>query len=189
MTRSKKKPVTQLVTVDAAKLSQGLKTAFEGVAMVFDSLGVDAGFDVAEKEELTESKAAAKKTGKKPESRQEDPVDAVQEETDETENAGTDTAGGDGNSDPDGVSAAVDDGEVDTPAEEAQAEEPQETETAEQVSKVTLDDVTKIIVQKIKQDRGNNQKIGQILKTYGAAKVGELDSKKYEAFLTDIAAL
>ena len=58
-----------------------------------------------------------------------------------------------------------------------------------EVSTVSLNDVTKIIVQKIKQNRSNNEKIGQILKTYGAAKVGELDPKKYEAFLTDLSAL
>ena len=31
-----------VIAVDALKLSQGLKMTFEGMAMVFDSIGVDA---------------------------------------------------------------------------------------------------------------------------------------------------
>lgn len=54
---------------------------------------------------------------------------------------------------------------------------------------ITQDDITKIIVQKLKKDRTNNEKIGAILKTYGAAKVSELPAEKYEAFLTDLSEL
>ena len=54
---------------------------------------------------------------------------------------------------------------------------------------VTQDDITKIIVQKLKKDRSNNEKIGAILKTYGVAKVSELPAAKYEAFLTDLSQL
>ena len=64
------------------------------------------------------------------------------------------------------------------------------TEEAATVSPgVTQDDITKIIVQKLKKDRTNNEKIGAILKTYGAAKVSELPAEKYEAFLTDLSQL
>ena len=59
----------------------------------------------------------------------------------------------------------------------------------EQTSSVTADDLTKIIVQKIKQKRSNSEKIGAILKTYGAAKVSELPPDKYEAFITDVSQL
>ena len=51
---------------------------------------------------------------------------------------------------------------------------------------VTQDDITRIIVRKIKQDRSNNEKIGAILKTYGVSKVSDLPAIKYEAFLTDL---
>ena len=61
--------------------------------------------------------------------------------------------------------------------------------TEETVSSVTADDITKVIVRKIKQNRGNNEKIGAVLKTYGVAKVSELPASKYEAFLTDVAAI
>jgi len=59
----------------------------------------------------------------------------------------------------------------------------------EQASSITADDLTKIIVQKIKQNRSNSDKIGAILKTYGAAKVSELPPDKYEAFITDVSQL
>ncbi len=66
---------------------------------------------------------------------------------------------------------------------EKKAEKPQPAST------VTADDITKIIVQKIKQNRSNSEKIGSILKTYGAVKVSELSADKYEAFLTDVSQL
>lgn len=81
-------------------------------------------------------------------------------------------------------------------AAEKSAEVKQEAEhttapaqATEAVQTVTVDDLTKIIVRKVKQDRSNNGKIGAILKTYGVAKVSELPAAKYEAFLTDISQL
>ena len=66
---------------------------------------------------------------------------------------------------------------------------PKESPKSEPKQTVTADDITKIIVRKIKQDRSNSDKIGMILKTYGAAKVSELPPDKYEAFLTDVSQL
>lgn len=68
----------------------------------------------------------------------------------------------------------------------SQAENPQKAEPA---TTVTADDITKVIVRKIKQDRSNNEKVAAVLKTYGVAKVSELPKDKYEAFLTDISQL
>jgi hypothetical protein len=70
----------------------------------------------------------------------------------------------------------------------APQEQPSQKEK-EQASSVTADDLTKIIVQKIKQKRSNSEKIGAILKTYGVAKVSELPPDKYEAFITDVSQL
>jgi len=185
MTSSKKK-ADQLITVDACKLSHGLKATFEGVAMVFDSLGVDAGFEVEEKPEKhvaaktktakAEKAEIQKKTVAEDVAAGEEPAQEVE---DENEDATADAAGGDGVSDNSDIPA-------DDPDDVSEVEEKKETPA---VPSISLDDVTKIIVQKIKKDRGNNEKIGQILKTYGVSKVGELDSAKYEAFLTDVAAL
>lgn len=69
----------------------------------------------------------------------------------------------------------------------APAESAEEAATAS--PSVTQDDITKIIVQKLKKDRSNNEKIGAILKTYGVARVSELPATKYEAFLTDLSQL
>ena len=176
----------QLITVDAKKLSLGLKTAFEGVSMIFDSLGADAGFDMTEKEEVKAKKSSASKSKAK------ENTNPEQEEKDESSNAGYD---GDAIA-PDTADDSASDDAVEA-AETTETVEPvksveQSDSSAKQkeyVSSVTLDDVTKIIVQKIKKDRSNNEKIGQILKTYGVTKVGELDPKKYEAFLTDLGAL
>lgn len=78
----------------------------------------------------------------------------------------------------------------DVPWETAeQPKEEKKAEKAQPASTVTADDITKIIVQKIKQNRDNSEKIGSILKTYGAAKVSDLSADKYEAFLTDVSQL
>lgn len=56
----------------------------------------------------------------------------------------------------------------------------------EPASAVTVDDITKVIVAKIKQKRSNNEVIAKLLKTYKVEKVSELKPSQYEAFLTDI---
>ena len=53
----------------------------------------------------------------------------------------------------------------------------------------TKDDITSVIVAKIKQKRSNNEKIGQLLKAYGVGALSDLPAEKYEAFLTDISQL
>lgn len=54
---------------------------------------------------------------------------------------------------------------------------------------LTKDDITAVIVAKIKQKRSNNEKIGQLLKAYGVGALSDLPAEKYEAFLTDISQL
>ena len=76
--------------------------------------------------------------------------------------------------------------------EKAEPEEPEkkdEPNKADTEPSVTLDDITRIIVRKIKQKNGNNEKIGQILATYGVKKVSALKPEQYEAFVTDLAAI
>ena len=86
---------------------------------------------------------------------------------------------------------------ADTPPWEdtSQKEEPPDKPTeppAEQKPRVpilTKDDITSVIVAKIKQKRSNNEKIGQLLKAYGVGALSDLPAEKYEAFLTDISQL
>lgn len=181
MAKKVEKKVTsaQLITVDAGKLSQGLKHTFEGVAMVFDSLGMqvdiinsaDFGVNVEEAtvDKVDKPEPVAESQKLSVAETQEVPVAAEKE-----------------------AEAKVEP----TPVKEEVVEEPKaepdalvENKTSTATPSVSVDDITKIIVQKIKQNRKNNEKIGAILKTYGASKVGELPEDKYEAFLTDLSAI
>ena len=158
-----------VISVDARKLSLGLKMTFEGMAMVFDSLGVDSGVPTMKvedvKTEVQADKSAEDKAGGVEEtvSEEHNTAPAAEEQNPATEAENVDTA-------------------EDTAAEA-------QPDASEPTSTVSLDDITKIIVQKIKQNRSNNAKIGSILKTYGVAKVGDLPASKYEAFLTDLSAI
>lgn len=84
---------------------------------------------------------------------------------------------------------ATDDLPWETTEQPKREEQSTKSEKPQPASTVTADDITKIIVQKIKQNRSNSEKIGSILKTYGAAKVSELSADQYEAFLTDVSQL
>lgn len=65
----------------------------------------------------------------------------------------------------------------------------QKTEPEQPAVTISKDDITSVIVAKIKQKRSNNEKIGQLLKTYGVGQLSELPAAKYEAFLADISQL
>ena len=197
MTSSKKKEDARIIAVDARKLAQGLKTTFEGVALVFDSIGADADVriletSVASAVTSTEAVKTAKET--KAVSKKKEKNNGDGDETEDAAGGSADVGDGDGDVQPDDVSDEIEtagaetteDKNTDEDTESVAEEEPAEPSG---VGTITQDDITKIIVQKIKQDRGNNEKIGQILKTYGVSKVGELDASKYEAFLTDISEL
>ena len=71
--------------------------------------------------------------------------------------------------------------------EKSQEEKPQKP--GKTARPITTDDITRIIVRKIKQNKDNNEKIGQVLKTYGVERVSDLKPEQYEAFVTDLAAL
>ena len=157
------------IAVDAHKLSQGLKMTFEGMAMVFDSLGVDVGVPAVK----TDDAKAAIQADKSAEDK------ACGVENPKSEEHNTASVAEDQNTAPEAETVDA----ADAPATEAQPD------ASEPTSAVSLDDITKIIVQKIKQNRSNNAKIGSILKTYGVAKVGDLPASKYEAFLTDLSAI
>lgn len=170
-----------MISVDARKLSQGLRMTFEGVAMVFDSLGAEFGIpmmsDGAAAPVVAPSAADKKQEKQEPSAEiNETKAEPVAAEIGGTE-AETDTAA------PEAAVAVGEGKNAEIPADSTASEQ------AEPASTVTLDDITKIIVQKIKKNRSNNEKIGSILKTYGVAKVGELPASKYEAFLTDLAAI
>ena len=74
--------------------------------------------------------------------------------------------------------------EEDTGQKEAPSDKAKE-ETQSAVT-ITKDEITAVIVAKIKKKRDNNEKIGQLLKTYGVAQLSDLPAEKYEAFLADV---
>lgn len=65
----------------------------------------------------------------------------------------------------------------------------QKAEPEQSAVTISKDEITAVIVAKIKQKRSNNEKIGQLLKTYGVGQLSELPAAKYEAFLADISQL
>ena len=175
------------VTVKMSKLVEGIGTVFIGVLTMLEALdastaktfvsGFVGGPSVVEgfvsamsgtpttpKEETSAVEKAAEETQKVA------PAEASAEETEEKPAAEGKASGA---TEPD--------------AGEKTAEE--KTETDAPATSITADDITKVIVGKIKQNRSNSDKIGSLLKTYGAARVTELPASKYEAFLTDISQL
>lgn len=158
------------VLVDAELLGQGLKTAFTGISMIFDSLGASGAADrIKEAQEVQPAVADSAPAVKTDESDVTDkpaqPQEEVAEELPFDEKPGKSS-------------------EPDKSAED----KPEESATASAQS-ITIDDITKVIVAKIKKKRDNNAKIGSLLKTYGVDKVSSLPPEKYEAFLTDISQL
>ena len=65
------------------------------------------------------------------------------------------------------------------------------TPSAAETSAVTLtmDDLTSVIVAKIKQHRPNSEKIQKIVQSYGVEKLPDLPASKYESFLADVSKL
>lgn len=70
-------------------------------------------------------------------------------------------------------------------AQQVKQESPAAAATPSAVT-ITKDDITAVIVAKIKKKRDNNEKIGQLLKTYGVAQLSDLPAEKYEAFLAGV---
>ena len=154
---------TPTVTVSMKKLVAGVGTMFAGVLQMLEALEPQAAkqlMDRVVQDAETDQAAANDTVSAKEETEPVNETETTVEQTDAEEQA------------------APVKGEVRDPAP-----------ASDQTQTVTVDDITKIIVRKVKQDRTNNEKIGSILKTYGVARVSELPTAKYEAFLTDISQL
>ena len=171
--------VKKEVTVRWSKMTDGIGLVFAGVMSMLEALDASTARDI-----MTACKV-------------EDGGKAGKEENDAAEETGAGTVDDAGVAD----DAAVADPAGDVEAAKAEPEKEQTAPKDEPAPKdeaapkneptpsITQDDITKIIVQKLKKDRTNNEKIGAILKTYGVTKVSELPTDKYEAFLTDLSQL
>ena len=154
---------TPTVTVSMKKLIAGVGTMFTGVLQMLEALEPQAAkqlMDRVAQDAETDQASANDTVSAKEETEPVNETETTVEQTDAEEQA------------------APVKGKVRDPAP-----------ASDQTQTVTVDDITKIIVRKVKQDRTNNEKIGSILKTYGVARVSELPTAKYEAFLTDISQL
>lgn len=155
--------MTPPVTVSMKKLVAGVGTMFAGVLQMLEALEPQAVKQLMDRvvQDVETDQASANDTVSAKEE-----TEPVNETEATAEQAGAEEQ------------AASVKGEAQDPAP-----------ASDQTQTVTVDDITKIIVRKVKQDRTNNEKIGSILKTYGVARVSELPTAKYEAFLTDISQL
>ena len=52
--------------------------------------------------------------------------------------------------------------------------------------KITGDDITKLIVAKVKKDRNSQESIGKLLAGYGVDHISKIPEEKYEDFIKDL---
>ena len=168
------------ITVKYSTLVEGIGMVFTGVAKMLSALDASTAHLVAEagdalrdqREEEKQAVTAAAKPSEvetSGEASSEEPTAAVKPAEDDTapwEEPVPETA-------------------TEQPKVEKCSEETVEPKKLEKPA-ITQDDITKIIVRKLKQNRSNNEKIGAILKAHGVARVSDLPESKYEAFLTDL---
>lgn len=207
---------TNLMAVDIGRLGESLQTVFSGIAGVFGALGVpdadamDAA-DVSGNVEISVTGSEGKRTSKVQKADSETAENgkgkkgngAGDEDGSEggseyrSENGSKDgPAGKETDGKPEGADVGVLDadhagvaGDADTGSNRqvtGSVADQSAMEGTKATGSVTADDITKVIVAKIKQDRSNNQKIGALLPAYGVEKVSALKPEQYEAFLTDI---
>ena len=191
MTATENKPVSrgdysEGISIETSKVIQGMSLVFTGAMTMLEAIHPKISVEPAELMCLMtgdrEGLHRLAEMRKAEDIAKAEQPDEPKEETDETENADVGAT--------DVVSASVPDAPVDAASGE-QVTESKKAAGAQEVPTTTLtvDDITKVIVQKIKQNRSNNEKIGQLLKTNGVSKVSELPASKYEAFLTDLSAI
>lgn len=192
-----------------AEVFDGLAQMFAGVSEQLDTLAANA--DPEEKLELpvavqpvsavAEKKGPAaphprKKAVKKTKKAEDAAPVVTEDETDDVptveESAAEETVNSESSETVD-AEHPVDDADAlpwaeDTGQKEATADKAEPAAKAEEQPAVTItkDDITAVIVAKIKKKRDNNEKIGQLLKTYGVAQLSDLPVEKYEAFLADV---
>ena len=162
MTETKKNKLPEPIPVDAKKLIDGLGTIFGGVIQLLNSMEPGMAQQLADMAINGVPKPAA------------------------------DTAPENLNIDDFEEIISADDLPWDTEPEEKPKEQLKKKAPAkkqEPASELTVDDLIRVVTQKIKQNRANKDKVLTLLKSYGAAKVSDIPQDKYEAFLTDLSQL
>lgn len=176
------------VVVDIDVLRDGLKGVFLSTAKIFDAIGADdAASLIAEATGSTSDTAvdatdnSSDKSEKKSSAKKKSKAKAEPAESEDITEAPESDSKASGSLDKVTIDAA------ETPHEAAGE---QATASGDGTpAKVTIEDITRVIVAKIKVDRSNNAKIGSILKNYGVAKVSLLPEDKYADFLSEISSI
>lgn len=186
MTETNKTEPRESVKIEMKKVIQGISMVFSGTLTILEAvhphISVDGGVVldlITGNADGVRTWAAEQIAAKEAEQTANEVAgdDDPKETNDETVDAPSDN----------GSSIEGDGAEVEPPGDIESPTVPEPQELA--APTVTVDDITKIIVRKIKQNRSNNEKIGQILKAYGVSKVSDLPPAKYEAFVTDLSAV
>ena len=172
------------VTVETAKVIQGISLVFCGALTMLEALHPHVSLApstildlVTGNVEGLEKAAAERRDAAKKE---------VSRDTEETERP-VDTA--DTVSDESAVPSDIHQVDADVKDKAGKGNPASDTPEEAPTSTVTADDITRVIVRKIKQDCSNNEKIGAILKSYGVAKVSDLPAAKYEALVIELSAI
>lgn len=169
------------VSVDVSKLTQGISLVFTGAIKMLEAIE-SANVSIALNPVNT---SVLSETGR----------ETITEKTDdatEEHNAATGEATGGAADEPVTVHVPQKKPTADANAGQKKTdkmpeEKPQKSGST--IRPITTDDITKIIVRKIKKNKANNERIGLVLKTYGVERVSDLKPEQYEAFITDLAAL
>lgn len=158
------------VTVSMGKLTEGIGTVFAGVLTMLESLDTGTAKTLVER--------FAQGTGKQ------DRAPAEKPEAEEPASASDTMAK---------KATQQEAPEVkDTPVAESAAPADVKRGAGKSESApsgVTADDITRIVVQKVKQNPGMNDRIRALVNAHGAQRVSELPESEYEAFLTDLVQL
>ena len=165
------------ISVDVNKFGHGTETLFSGMSEVFGSLGV-----VSLPEYRPASEAAASVQQDKSQTQAQANTKVVNKDKAEAESG--EAVAGQANVPGDDVTTQKKSEVVTEPT----ATQPPAPEVSEDTSiAISLDDITGVIVAKIKQKRGNSEVIQKLLTAYKVGKVSELKPGQYEAFMTDLA--
>ena len=184
--------------INERKFSHGMAAMLNGMAEVFESIGccnVTAAVDKIDLTHVTtEMETDHEKTPRPRQRKRNAPAVSSDDNgggnedtvTDNVPFAATpDTPPDKQENEQEMVADRQEDAAEDTQEETAENEQ-SETESSDAQFSVTLDDITKVILTKLKRNRENSSKLESILKTYNVNNIKELPPEKYEAFLTDI---
>lgn len=163
------------ITVSMSKLVDGIATVFAGVV---DMLGA---LDAGTAKKITAGFAQESGAGdRQPMQEKKGGTNSGAEEADGTVGTGADVAADTAHAAADAPLGA------DVPAP-AVAEETAQRDVT--VPSVTVDDVARVVVRKVKANPGINDKVRALVNAHGAQRVTELKPETFEAFLTDLAQL